>query len=116
MSGRSQALETATQICETLERVAAALVDLDGPALLDAESTLATLVASFEPKACAQDDRTAVEAVVRRGHAALLRCRRLGTSFTSVVRARSSAYGATYDQAGVLAGAAGSPATIRTAI
>ncbi len=116
--GRS-AVETAEQLCAVLERIASALVVLDNAALLAAEVTLADLVASFGtdcPPAAA--DRAAVEAIVRRGRTALLRCRRLGGSFTSVARARLAACAVpdTYTRVGVAADQSAPASTVKATI
>jgi len=117
VNGASTTLETATRLCETLERIATALIDFDRDTLLETEATLAALVASFDPRGLDQADRKSLEAVVRRGRVALLRCQRLGASFSSLLRARLTAYGATtYDHAGIMAGAARSAATVRESI
>jgi hypothetical protein len=78
---------TAQRLCETLDRLGEALVTLDTETLLETEATLAQLMSALaagHPVA----DREALEATVRRAAATLLRCRRLGTSFTSIAGTR----------------------------
>src|SRR5262245_24527862 len=93
----------AERLADTLENVARGLVALDVDVLLDAERTLAELVSAFDASApVSQTDRAAAEAAIRRGQAALLRCRRLGASFASIARVRVPACrgGDTYNRAG----------------
>jgi hypothetical protein len=116
---RYSPLETAERLCETLERVADALMDVDNDTLLATEATLVELVASIDTGAqAAAMDRLAVEAVVRRGRTALMRCRRLAASFMAVARARVSLCTPrdTYNRAGALADASSPSPTVRAAI
>jgi hypothetical protein len=118
-SGSQSGLEQAERLCEVLERIARALVELDNEALLGAESTLAELVSSFQAMApCTAVDRAAVEAVVQRGRAALMRCRRLGASFTGIARARLSTCATvdTYNSVGAVADPSGPSPTVRATI
>jgi hypothetical protein len=118
-SGSRSGLEQAERLCGVLERIAGALVELDNEALLAAESTLAELVSAFQTMApCTAADRASVEAVVRRGRAALMRCRRLGASFTGIARARLSASATldTYNSLGAVAEASGPSPTVRATI
>ena len=116
---RNRAVDTTERLCEVLERIAGALVDLDNEALLAAEVTLAELIGT-----CAADegapapDRAAVEAVVARGRTALMRCRRLGASFTGMTRARLSARATldTYNRTGGAAGACGPAPTVHATV
>jgi hypothetical protein len=106
MSGETYSARTvAERLADTLENVARGLVALDVDALLDAERTLAELVGAFDASApVSPADRVAIAAAVRRGQAALLRCRRLGASFTSIARVRVPACrgGDTYNRAGAI--------------
>jgi hypothetical protein len=80
-------IESAERLCDTLERIGDALITLDTATLLETEETLSRLVAvlaSSHPR----DNRAAVEALVKRGRDALLRCRRLGNSFGGVAKVR----------------------------
>ena len=118
-AGGHSAMEQAERLCEVLERMAGALVALDNEALLAAESTLAELVGSFNtafPAGVA--DRAAVEAVVQRGRTALMRCRRLGASFTGVARARMSSLATldTYNRVGAVADPSGPSPSVRATI
>lgn len=118
-TGSQSGLEQAERLCDVLERIAGALVELDNEALLAAESTLAELVSAFQTMApCAPADRAAVEAIVHRGRAALMRCRRLGASFTGIARARLSAYATldTYNNVGAVADPSGPSPTVRATI
>jgi hypothetical protein len=80
-------VETAQRLCETLDRIGDALVALDTETLLDTEATLEQLLAALASGHTVQD-RAALEALVRRAAASLLRCRRLGASFTGIAGAR----------------------------
>ena len=84
-----------------LERIAAALVALDVNELLAAESELGAALAALASVSQA-GDRQEARAAVREAQAVLLRCRRLGVSFTSAVRAMDSVNHAParYDRAG----------------
>ena len=105
-------------MCEVLERIADALLNLDNEALLAAEVTLAELVGSFQShRPSAASDRAEVEAIVGRGRAALMRCRRLGASFTGVARARLATCAALdYNRIGAVADPAGPSPTVRATI
>jgi hypothetical protein len=80
-------VRTAERLCETLERIGDALVAVDAETLLETEDTLERLLATL---AAAQTvhDKPALEAVVRRAVEALLRCRRLGASFSAIAGTR----------------------------
>lgn len=78
---------TARRLCETLDRIGDALVSLDTETLLDTEATLEQLLAALAGGHTVQD-RAELEALVRRAAASLLRCRRLGASFTGIAGAR----------------------------
>ena len=78
---------TACRLCETLERLGDALVTLDADTLLETEATLAQLMSALSA-GHQVEDRAALEAMVRRAADALLRCRRLGASYTSIAGTR----------------------------
>lgn len=78
---------TAERLCETLERLGDALVTLDADTLLETEATLAHLLSALAA-GHPVDDRDRLEMMVRRAANALLRCRRLGASFTSLAGTR----------------------------
>lgn len=81
-------VEASERLCGVLDQIGDALVDLDLEALLMSAEALAALVAVLPAQPVEDLDPAAVAAVVRRARAALLRCRRLGTSFGAVARAR----------------------------
>ncbi len=82
-------LQKVERLCETLERIGDALVSVDADALLETEETLAQLLATFDADPSRHlVDGEALKARVLRARAALLRCRRLGSCFTSVAGAR----------------------------
>jgi hypothetical protein len=78
---------TATRLCDTLDRLGDALVTLDADTLLETEATLAQLTAALAAGHPVHD-RDGLEAMVRRAATALLRCRRLGASYTSIAGTR----------------------------
>ncbi len=107
-AGNGSAIEAAERLCEVLEQVAAAMVALDNEALLVAEVKLAELVGGFKAdRTDAQPDPAVVEALVRRGRNALMRCRRLGASYTAVTRARlaMTSTSDTYNRVGAVSAA-----------
>jgi hypothetical protein len=79
-------VEAVEHLCHALDRVGDALVTVDGDALLAAEVDLGAAAAGFTVSVDDGDRRALLDAV-RRTRAALLRCRRLGASFTGVSRA-----------------------------
>jgi hypothetical protein len=79
-------VEAAERLCDTLERIGDALVTLDTPTLLETEESLGRLIAVMSSRTVA--DRAALERIVRRSRAALLRCRRLGASYNATARVR----------------------------
>lgn len=82
-------IEKVERLCETLERIGDALVSVDADALLETEETLARLLATFDAESSPRvADSAALKERVLRARAALLRCRRLGSCFTSVAGAR----------------------------
>ena len=80
-------IDSAQRLCDTLERIGDALVTLDTATLLETEETLSHLVAVL---ASGQEleNPAALEPLVRRGREALLRCRRMGNSFSAVAKVR----------------------------
>jgi hypothetical protein len=78
-------LGSAERLCETLERIGDALAALDLDTLLETEETLSQLLAAIgrQPRT---DNHAAIELLVNRGRAALLRCR--SGAFASFARAR----------------------------
>ena len=78
---------SAARLCATLERVGDALVALDTETLLETEETLGRLLATLALGEKVHD-KAALEPLVQRGREALLRCRRLGASFSGIARAR----------------------------
>src|SRR5262245_33448328 len=80
-------LLSAERLCQTLERIGDALVSLDTSTLLETESTLEQLLAALA-SGHEVSDKAALERLARRAGDALLRCRRLGASFSSVAGAR----------------------------
>ena len=79
-------VEAAERLCETLERIGDALVTLDAQTLLETEESLGRLIAVLSSRAVT--DRVALERIVRRSRAALLRCRRLGASYHTTAKVR----------------------------
>jgi hypothetical protein len=109
----------AERLADTLENVARGLVALDVDVLLDAERTLAELVGAYDPSVpVSPSDRVAIDAAVRRGKAALLRCRRLGASFTAIARVRVPACrgGDTYNRAGAIGDRAGASSRVEARV
>ncbi len=108
---------SAQRLCETLDRIGDALVTLDADTLLDTEATLEQLLAALAAGPAVRD-RASLEALVRRAAEALLRCRRLGNSFTSFAstRLRMCAGSETYGRDGgyVEAALAGSTVKVTT--
>jgi len=80
------AAEAAVELNAALTRVAEALARTDADALLGAEEGLGRALAGISGVAEA-GDRVAAGATLRQARAVLLRCRRLGASFTTVSRA-----------------------------
>jgi hypothetical protein len=79
-------VQAAERLCATLERLGDALVELDTQTLLETEESLGQLLAALAVESSAVD-KAALEPLVRRGRAALLRCQRLGASLTNIARA-----------------------------
>ena len=80
------AADAAVELHAALARVAGALARTDAEALLGAEEGLGRALSGIGGVADA-GDRVAAAAALREARAALLRCRRLGASFTTVSRA-----------------------------
>jgi hypothetical protein len=87
MTDAADYLESADRLCATLERIGDALVALDPKTLLETEETLSRLVTALGAQTTGQDT-VAIEPLVRRGREALLRCRRLGESYSGMARVR----------------------------
>lgn len=81
-------VESAERLCATLERIGDALVTLDAQTLVETEETLGRLLAALAAENVQPGHQARLEPLVRRAREALLRCRRLGASFSSVARAR----------------------------
>lgn len=80
------AADAAVELNDALTLVAEALVKVDVDALLAAETGLGRALTSLG-NVTEAGDRAAALAALRRARAALLRCRRLGASFSTVSRA-----------------------------
>ena len=80
-------LKTAERLCETLERIGDALVELDADTLLETQETLERLLTTLATATSVQD-KPAMAAIIRRSIEALTRCRRLGASFSAVAGTR----------------------------
>lgn len=107
----------AARLCDTLDRLGNALVALDTATLLETEETLGRLVAILAT--CdTREDRERLEALVQRGRESLLRCRRLGASFTGVSRLRlvSSRGAESYDREGTVVDEGLSGSTVRVTV
>jgi hypothetical protein len=105
---------SAERLCETLERIAGALVALDAETLLETEETLGRVLAALAAKPDVHD-KAALAALVRRGREALLRCSRLGASFSAVARVRLQLHTGTetYGRDGACAGRAVSGSAVK---
>lgn len=86
--GADPLLARAERLCETLDRIGDALVAVDASTLLETEETLGRLLEALAVPHDVVHDKEAIERLVRRGREALLKCRRLGASFTSLARVR----------------------------
>jgi len=104
-TGDATPFRVAQDICTALERLCRALVRVDLDEAIAVEAEIARLVSMFDAATSATtDDRAAIEATVARGRAALLQCRRLGASFSSITRQSATSgvldgYGRTGDYA-----------------
>ena len=89
------------ELTELLNRIGDALTAVDAEALLAAEAELGRVVAAVHAIGHV-GDRLEARAAARQAQAALLRCRRLGASFTGMARAMALAGRAPvqYDRAG----------------
>jgi hypothetical protein len=83
-------VDAINRLTAVLNLIASAMVALDAGTLLAAETDLGSALAQLGVAPPA-GDREGVRAAAREAHAALLRCRRLGASFTSAVRAMNQA-------------------------
>ena len=83
---RPTTADAAAELAAALDRVGDALVRVDSDALLAAEIAVSGAMAGLAAVRDACDVRRAMDAV-RMAQAALLRCRRLGASVSSVSRA-----------------------------
>jgi hypothetical protein len=84
---RDPIVESAERLCMTLERIGDALIALDVDTLLETEETLRRLLAAIDREE-RLEDRAALDSLIPRGCAALLRCRRLGSASPTVARLR----------------------------
>src|SRR5579872_951179 len=92
-------LAAADALCSALDQIGDALVDLDLGALLATEGLLASLVATMPIDPVTGRDGDELTVLLQRARVSLLRCRRLGASFSAIARPRlqacaeASAYG-----------------------
>lgn len=77
----------AERLCHTLDRIGDALVAVDAETLLETEETLHRLLSALAGGHAVQD-KPALEALIGRAAEALVRCRRLGASFTAIAGTR----------------------------
>jgi hypothetical protein len=80
-------VQLAQRLCETLERIGDALVAVDAETLLETEETLGHLLTALSKSQSVQD-KPQLEVLIGRAAQALLRCRRLGASFTAIAGTR----------------------------
>ena len=80
-------VQKAERLCETLARIGDALMSMDGATLLETEETLEQLLSALSTVRQV-DDKAALAGTVRRAAEALVRCRRLGASFSSIAGTR----------------------------
>ena len=109
MTSRREPIVDATErLTGLLNRIGDALVSVDAAALLAAEAELSVAIAAVG-NTSAVGDHAAVLVAARRASAALLRCRRLGASFSGVARAlgRVGRQADGYDRAGSYVESAG---------
>ena len=96
------------RLADLLDRTGDALVAVDTEALLAIEAEISGAVAELAV-VTEVGDRPAFLAAARRARAALLRCRRLGASFSGVARALGQIGRASeYDRSGGYSASAGS--------
>jgi hypothetical protein len=107
----------ARQVSHALERIAVALARIDASALLAAEADLGRGLAQLDTVRVVSD-RDAALVASRDAKAALLRCRRLGASFSRLARAFQQADPATgaYDRAGGVAGPTERSSVVRATV
>ena len=77
----------AERLCETLERIGDALVSIDAETLVDTQETLEQLVSALNAPTDVHD-KDALKRTARRAASALMRCRRLGASFSGIAGTR----------------------------
>ena len=77
----------AERLCETLERIGDALVSIDADTLVDTQETLEQLVSALSAPGDVHD-KNALRRTAKRAATALLRCRRLGASFSGIAGTR----------------------------
>jgi hypothetical protein len=80
------AVDAMQQLARVLDRIGDALAAVDATALLAVETELVGMLAKMDA-VTRVDDRTAARAASRQASTALVRCRRLGASFSGVTRA-----------------------------
>ena len=99
--GRSNAVARIEHLGRALRQVGDALVALDANDMLSAESSLSAAMAALH-SVPETTDRAALTVACRQVQTELLRCRRLGASFSKVARAfaRRGAAVDGYDRAG----------------
>ena len=114
---RTDAAAAIGQLSNALDRIGDALVSLDTEALLAAEASLVPAMSALDAMESISDPEAAVGAC-RRARTALLRCRRLGASFSHIARAFSGvgSLGDGYDRAGAYVPVAGAPTALRVRI
>lgn len=82
-------LVKAERLCETLERIGDALVAVDAETLLDTQETLEQLVSALRNGGDVDEsEKAALQRTVQRAAFALMRCRRLGASFSRMAGTR----------------------------
>lgn len=80
-------VRSAERLCETLDRIGDALVSLDPETLLETQETLEQLLSAIGAGG-EVEDKDALIRLAKRAAAALLRCRRLGASFSGIAGTR----------------------------
>ena len=110
-SSSDSAAEATARLADLLDRIGDALVAIDAEALLGVEADLFTAVAALGALTEVGGDHVVYEAAAKRARAGLLRCRRLGASFSGIARSLARVgRPATYDREGsYLDGVSGRP-------
>jgi hypothetical protein len=105
------------QLSSTLDRIGDALVSVDVDALLAAEASLAPALSALAVLESISDPEATV-AACRRARTALLRCRRLGASFSNIAHSfsRVGSLGDGYDRVGAYVPSAGAATALRVRI